>query len=164
MHRGGIDAGAEAYHQHGRARMGRAGDDGAQVGGGDMAQCVALCLQVVEDGDATRAGGGGQLCAVHDPIEIGHGGGAVLHRARGGDADTIGAGPGGGKVVAQDMGDVLTACLVFGVGEARDAAFAHGGAIGQGDPCICAADISEKGEGHGGLSGQSFRANARARA
>ena len=53
---------------------------------------------------------------------------AGVHRD---ESARVGARAGRGKVVAQDVGNVLAARLVFGIGIARDAVGPDGGAVGQ---------------------------------
>ena len=138
---GRIDAGAKPDHQHRGPCLDRAGDHGPKIGLGDMAKRLALGLQVVQDRHLARAGRGGKLRPVHHPVEVGHGRDAVLHRAGSSDADAGDCGPGLVKIVAQDLGDVLAARLVFGVREAADRVDPDAGAFGQRDAGVGAADV-----------------------
>ena len=73
MHGGGVDAGAETDDQHRppgtwRGRRSR----GRRFAGRDMAQGMALRLQVVQDRDRRRSGGARSACRIHRPVEVGH--------------------------------------------------------------------------------------------
>ena len=148
MDRGGVDAGAKTHDQHRALRL-RAVDDPAQVFRGDVAKRLALGLEVVQDRDGGRAGGMGQLGRVDHPGKIGHLGHAVLDRTRRSDADARDLGTGLVKIVAQDLGNVLAARLVVGIGEPADRIKLDRSALGQSHAGVGAADIGKDRKGHG---------------
>ena len=145
VHRRGIDAGAEAHHQHRGIGHRRRGHDGAQILGRDMAERLTLGLQVVQDGDLGGPGRAGQLRMVDDPSEVGHLGHAMPHRASGGDTGRLDRGDARfTEIAAQDRFQTVK----FGVGEFGHSVRADLGAIGKGDAGVGAADIGEDGS-HG---------------
>jgi hypothetical protein len=144
----GIDPGAKANHKHRALRL-RAVDHPAQVAWGDVAKRLALGLEIVQDRNTGRASGASQLGAVDHPGQICHFGHAVLYRTGGGDTDARDRGPGLVEIVAQDLGDVLTARLILGIGKAADRIELDRGAFGEGDASVGAADVGKDRKGHG---------------
>jgi len=160
MHRGGVEAGADADHQLAGviARLARSGHDRAQGRVLKVAQRMTLCLQVVQDrhgfGPRRRRKAG----AVDRPVEVGHRGHAVPDRPRHGDT-----GPGTVHIAfgRHERRQHHIQRGVFGIGIAADRVGQQPAALGQRHTGIGAADIGQKRETVG-RSGHRVLSRARA--
>jgi hypothetical protein len=81
-HRGRVEPCADADHQFGRLRAGvGTRQDRADIGGVQMAERMALRLQIVQDRHRFGLGRALQRCFVDGPVQIGHRRAPVAHRA-----------------------------------------------------------------------------------
>ena len=146
MHGGCVHTGANPHHQHRCPRLMRAGNQRAQELRRDMAQRMALGLQIVENGGLARTGCTDQRRAVDGPVQIGHHRHAIAYRSCGCHTDAIHQrNTGIGQILCQNRLKTGKS----GVGKAADRFGAHHLAICKGDAGIGAANIGNDGEGGG---------------
>lgn len=144
VHRCRVHAGSQPDHQFGGMRLHRPRDQRAQQIRRDMAERVALGLEVVQDGRPFGPGGPGKRRAVDHPVEVGHRRDPVADRSGGCDAGAVHVIDSGVlHEAAQDRIDTGE----VGVAEPGDRSRAHGRAIGQGHTGIRASDVGDQQEG-----------------
>ena len=149
MHGGCVHARANPHHQHGRAIGLRPCNHGAQILRRNMAQRMALRLQIIQNRAAHSPRGRLQQRGVNCPIQIGHHRHTAAHRACGGHANAINCAHArllhiGAQHIAQTR--------KIGIAKAGNAVRAHLRAIGQRHAGVGSANIGKQGKGgHGSI-------------